>query len=156
MRKYILSSVMSVFLVAGLSMMLTATGTKTEKDSCCSGKTAEVVQTMQTETAASEDSSCTGAEKTKTASASCADKTANTSCCSSKNTKAEAENSDVQMIQTSSAPKSSCAGSAATTTAASADCSSSATPIKTAAGPQPGECTKVPSGIKSQQANKGN
>jgi hypothetical protein len=60
------------------------------------------------------------------------------------------------MIQTSSAEESSCTGTTTkAASSASAGCSGSTT-TQTVAGPQPGECTKVPSGIKSQQANKEN
>ncbi|MBW6481337.1 MAG: hypothetical protein K0B37_18070 [Bacteroidales bacterium] len=126
MKKYILTSVMSLFLIAGTSILLTATETerKEKTSTCCSSeKTAEV---------------------TKTAEAA--------SCCSSISTKASAESSDVQMIQTStsSAAASGCTGTS--TTAVSSCSGSSATTIQ-ASGPQPGECTKVPSGIRSQQAN---
>ncbi len=146
MKKYILTSVMSLFLVLGAGLILTATETETKKEtakSCCSGKTVEAVQTA---------SSCTGVEKTQTASAatksSCADKSADAACCSSKATKADAESGEVQMIQTSSAAKSSCTGSSA------ASCTG--TKATQVAGPQPGECTKVPSGVKSQQASREN
>ena len=150
MKKYILTSVMSLILIAGTSILLTATETeKKEKDStCCNSKeTAEVIQTA-------EASSCGASKAQATAKASeCAEKSNADACCSGKATKASAESSDVQMIQTgtSSSAASGCTGTA--TTAVSNCSGSSATTIQ-ASGPQPGECTKVPSGISSQQANR--
>ncbi len=148
MKKYILTSLMSLFLVVGAGLMLTATETETKKEtakSCCSEKATETAQAVST---------CTGVEKTQTAAttakAGCADKSADAACCSSKKeTKASAESDEVQMIQTSSASQSSCTGSAA-----AASCTGSKT--QQVAGPQPGECTKVPSGIRSQQASREN
>jgi len=138
MKKYILTSIMSLILIAGTGLLLTATETEGKKEkasSCCtSTQTAEVTKTAEA------SSCCSSGEKTAQA-ASCAGKTSADACCSNKATKAEAESSDVQMIQTSNSAVSGCAGSA---------------PATQVAGPRPGECTKVPSGIRSQQANRDN
>ena len=129
---------MSLILIAGTGLLLTATETEGKKEkasSCCtSTQTAEVTKTAEA------SSCCSSGEKTAQA-ASCAGKTSADACCSNKATKAEAESSDVQMIQTSNSAVSGCAGSA---------------PATQVAGPRPGECTKVPSGIRSQQANRDN
>lgn len=88
---------MSLFLIAGTSLVLTATE-KSEKAGCCSSKTTEAVQTSADES---------GAEAVKTGSA-----------CGDKATETNAASSDVQMIQTNNVEKTDCSGSAATTTTA--------------------------------------
>jgi hypothetical protein len=149
MKKYILTSIMSLILIAGTGLLLTATETerKEKASTCCtSEKTAEVTKTAESA------SCCSSTAQTTAQTSECAGKSASDACCSDKATKASAESSDVQMIQTStgSATSSGCTGTA--TTAVSNCSGSSATTIQ-ASGPQPGECTKVPSGIRSQQAN---
>ncbi len=136
MKKYILTSLMSLLLIAGTSIMLTATETerKEKASTCCSSnvKTAEATQTAAAKS---------GCEETAKAAA-CAGKTAESACCASKETKADAQTEEVKVLQTS------------TSSAAAAGCTG--TSAVKASGPQPGECTKVPSGIRSQQASKEN
>ena len=149
MKKYILTSLMSLILIAGTSILLTATETeKKEKASTCctSDITAEVTKTAEV-------SSCGTSTAQATANASeCAEKTSADACCSDKATKAAAESSDVKMIQTSTS-SSATSGCAETTTTAVSNCAGSSATTTEASGPQAGECTKLPSGIKSQQAN---
>ncbi len=97
MKKYFLTSLLSLFLIAGTGLVLTATE-KTEKEGCCSSKTTEAVQT-------SADESGTAAVQTG-------------SDCGEKASEAKTDCSDVQTIQTTNVEKTDCSGSAAATTTA--------------------------------------
>lgn len=149
MKKYILTSLMSLILIAGTSILLTATETeKKEKASTCctSDKTAEVTKTAEA------TSNCSSTTEATAKATECAGKSSADACCSDKATKASAESSDVKMIQTGTG-SSATSGCAETTTTAVSNCSGSSATTTQASGPQPGECTKLPSGIRSQQAN---
>ncbi len=90
MRKYILTSLMSLFLIAGVSMVLTATESKDkEKTSACCSSKAEATQTASVEGAkacgtskTAEKAACTDeAKATKTsAKAGCASAAAPGEC----------------------------------------------------------------------------
>jgi len=126
MKKYFMTSLLSLFLIVGTGLVLTATEKK-QTSGCCSSKTAEAVQTAS--------SDCSGAAKVQTAAASCGDK----------ETKAETTSADVQVLQTSNAEKSGCTSAAAAT-----ECTGSSVTKTTEAG----DCKKVPSGVSGQRASR--
>jgi hypothetical protein len=128
MKKYFMTSVLSLFLIVGTGLVLTATEKK-ESSGCCSSKTAEAVQTSA--------SDCSGTAKAEKAAASCGDK----------ETKAEATSGDVQVIQASNVEKSGC-----TSAAAASECTGSSTIKATSA--ESGDCKKVPSGVSGQRASR--
>jgi hypothetical protein len=126
MKKYFLTSVLSLFLIVGTGVVLTATE---KKEGCCSSKTAE---------AAKSASECSGtATAVQTAAKECGDKETTT------------QSADVQMIQTSTVEKAGCTG-----TAVKAECSGSSATTTTAVQTKAGECTKAPAGVSGQRASR--
>ena len=138
MKKYIIASVMGLFLIVGTGLILTATESNENAEraqSCCAPK---VEQTTQVST-------CTGAEKTQSASAIQTVQTENTSACEGSTATAGCC-SGATTTATAATTVAGCAGAAAS-------CTGAATTNQVSA-PRPGECTKVPSGIRSQQTSR--
>jgi len=160
MKKYFLTSIMSLFIIAGTSLLLTATEKDEKAKTECSSSKVETTQ------ASASDCCSSKAKATQTASVEKSD-------CGSKSTQAN-QSDEVEFIQTantseaksdctSAAAKADCGEAKATTTAAQSECSGSkatttassecsgAKAVQTASAP--GECSKVPSGVSTQQAS---
>ncbi len=163
MKKLILTSLAGVLLIAGTISILSATGpeTRADKSGCSSSTTASIetatsgcTGTATVQTASLQNNSgFTGQTASVEKSSGCTGQraSAGTNCTQGETKTAQADvQNQVQMVQTSSA-STGCTGA---TQKAANDCSGSAeVKIETT---NAGECTKVPSGISGQQANRNN
>ncbi|MFP4288733.1 MAG: hypothetical protein ACLFQS_05710 [Bacteroidales bacterium] len=163
MKKYFLTSIMSLFIIAGTSLLLTATEKDEKAKTECSSSKVETTQASASDCCSSKAKATQTASVEKTGKSDCGDKatqanqtddvefiqTANTSEAKSECTSAAAKADCGEAKATTTAAQSECSGSKATTTASS-ECSG-AKAVQTASAP--GECSKVPSGVSTQQAS---
>jgi len=162
MNKLILSSITGLLLVAGIGFILSATEpvTKATK-SCCTSTAAAANETksgctgtanVQT-TSLGAGSGCTGHTATVEKTGNCTGQTAAEKTCCKSDTQSTQANpgNDVQFIQTSNV-----AGSNSTNTTQSVATGCTGSGKVKAGNAAAGECTKVPSGISGQRANRNN
>ncbi|MFW6352205.1 MAG: hypothetical protein ACOC2E_07435 [Bacteroidota bacterium] len=163
MKKYFLTSIMSLFIIAGTSLLLTATEKDEKAKTECSSAKVETTEASNSGCCKSKAKATQTASVEKTGKSDCGDKatqanqtddvefiqTANTSEAKSECTSAAAKADCGEAKSTTTAAQSECSGSKATTTASS-ECSGEKA-VQTASAP--GECSKVPSGVSTQQAS---
>jgi hypothetical protein len=137
MKKVILTSIFSLFLIAGAGLLLNATETERKqeaKTSCCSAtaeKTSEAATCAGKTTAEKSEGCCSGEKSAEATAIQTSNAEKKEGCCSS-----AAEASVEKAVETSKAAGSCSGGSVQT--------------IQTASS-QAGECVKRPAGLRAQQ-----